>query len=548
MGVHFGHLVVLKARLTWRSFVRRGGALAVLAVVSIGAFAAPMWVGFAAFAYNVVLRGGADGFAAVALGVQLGWLTSAFLFAAFAEGFEWRVLLRYPIAPRTIFWINVFLAPFDVVALFLLPPLGAAVVALGKQAGWGAACGGALAAVAIVLLTAAMLQVALAGMAGLLRREWARAAVGLVFGLVCAAPALVFHRQVTAGHGLRATLETFYATAIDRPAALAAMLPTTALPLKIVHGAMARSASAILLGLAGSMLVLAMAARLGTRLAVAAALRGENAGDGGRRTASKRVGEFAPSVLHRVSAALVGAQLAILVARELRYWLRTPQILIGLMLTPAMAVFFVWQGAATGPVAMFLLPFICLASVLNLSSNQFGLDRDGVRLLFLLPLSPRSLLVAKNLGAGVVVGSELAISALFLSLLGAGPGAAGLAVAAFAALAALPAILIVGNFLSVAHPWRMTFRVGGTPPGAMASALAQFAALGGMAALIAIPFLLARVLGGPGAGMKWPVLGVAVIAMLAWGTWGLLLGPAARFLTSRQEQLLAVLAHPHETG
>jgi ABC-2 type transport system permease protein len=177
------------------------------------------------------------------------------------------------------------------------------------------------------------------------------------------------------------------------------------------------------------------------------------------------------------------------------------------------------------------------------SANQFGLDREGVRLLFLLPVDPRRLIAAKNLASFTVVLGETVISLVIVRLIGGAP-LSDLVAPALSVLATIPAVLVAGNALSVRHPWRMTFRVGGTPPGALASAFTQIFVVAGMAALLAIPTLAGRFVGG----RPLALAGTVVLGVFAWAVWSLSLGRAARALTARREQLLATLAHPHETG
>jgi hypothetical protein len=283
--------------------------------------------------------------------------------------------------------------------------------------------------------------------------------------------------------------------------------------------------------------VLVAGVALGTRWAVAAALAGETAGgpDSGQgRSRTARAGPW-----ERV----LGADIAVLVGRELRYWLRTPQVVLGLMVTPLMVLFFFREHRFAVDLRLFFLPFLCLVSVFNVSANQFGLDREGIRLLFLLPIEPRRLIAAKNLASLTVVTVETLVSLVVVRLVGGAP-IADLGAPALSVVATVPAVLMAGNALSVRHPWRMTFRVGGTPPGALASAFTQIFVVAGMALLLAIPTLAGRFVGGRPLALG----GTALLGVVAWTIWSLTLGRAARSLAARREQLLATLAHPHETG
>jgi hypothetical protein len=466
--------------------------------------------------------------------LHLGWLTSAFLFSAFAEGLELRALLRYPVRPSMVFALNVLLAPVDLVSLFLLPPVVAVAVASGRRAGLTAGLGVALACALTVLVTGVALHILLAALGRFLRREWSRAVAGLVFGLAFAAPSVVLHQHASRA-GLRSVGATVEAT-IPAAARLAARFPTSAFPALVVRAAFDGDAGGAALGLLGTLLLVAGGVVLGTRWSVSAALAGEAASGPGR---VRRAPVRGTSLVDR----LLGRELALLLGRELRYWLRTPQVLLGLLTTPVLVVFFFAQPGLPRSLRFLFLPLLCLVSVFNLSANQFGLDREGVRLLFILPVPPARLMAAKNLAALIVAAGGTLLS-LVLVRLWKGVPVRELVAPALSVAATLPAVLIAGNELSTRHPWRMTFKIGGAPPGAMASALVQLIVVAVMAVLLAVPVVAGRLLGAPGLALA----GTAAVGVVAWAAWAWSLGPAARRLVARQEHLLHVLAHPHETG
>jgi hypothetical protein len=527
-----GLLFAVKVRLLARSFVRRGAAQTALTIAVLLAVLVPSWAGLGGMARGVVARNGVAGAVAVLVTVHLGWLFSSFLFSAFAEGFELRRVLRYPVRPWTVFVMNVLLAPIDLVALFLVPPLFTAVVTTARVAGAAAAAGVAVAAVLTVLVTGVVLHILLAALGRFLRREWSRALAGLLFGLAFAAPSLAFNRQLTTRE-VSATLDHSVGAVVH----FGERLPTTAFPALVARGAAEARPAQVALGLAGTALVLAAGVALGTRWAVAAAMAGETTATAGPRGAARKVARPAPG------ERLLGADVAVLAGRELRYWFRTPQVVLGLLVTPLMVLFFFREHRFAVDLRLFFLPFLCLVSVFNVSANQFGLDREGVRLLFLLPVDPRRLIAAKNLASMIVVAGATLVSLTIILVVGGAPvvdlGAPALSVAA-----TIPAVLMAGNALSVRHPWRMTFRVGGTPPGALASAFTQIFVVAGMAILLAIPTVAGRFVGG----RSMALTGTALLGLVAWAAWGLSLDRAARALAARREHLLATLAHPHETG
>jgi hypothetical protein len=209
------------------------------------------------------------------------------------------------------------------------------------------------------------------------------------------------------------------------------------------------------------------------------------------------------------------------------------------------------QGGLSFTSHPFLLTFLCISAVISLSGNVFGLDQAGVRLLFLLPIAPRRLLLAKNLALVSLVAVVGAACVTLATVTGSMTVARALTTAASLA-AALPVALSLGCFLSVYHPYRMAFRLGGAPPGATISVLSQFAGLGVVAVLLLIPMSLVPVLLASRASEFWiqaATLGATLVfAGGLWAIWWVLLGVAARALVRRRELIIDRLAKPGETG
>jgi hypothetical protein len=538
-------LLGVKLRLMVRSLLRGSKIQNVVGVIVLVGLLAPVWLGLGAAARLAVGRQGAAGAVAVLGTVHFGWLVSAFLFSAFAEGLELRALLRYPVRPSVVFVINVLLAPCDLVALFLVPPLLAAVVAANRLRGAGAAAGLALAYLLAVLMTGVVLHMLLAALGRFLRRDWSRAVAGLVLGLAFATPTLALQRYITSKD--RQTSAATIAAGVPRAAWLAARVPTSAFPAMMARAAFAGDGAGFALGLGGAVMLLGAGVALGTRWSSAAALDSESFAGIRSRARSAITHEGSPargaSRPRSLAERVLGAALAVLVGRELRYWLRTPQVLLGLLFTPLLVLMFFYQPALPVGMAAFFMPFFCLISVFNLSANQFGLDREGVRLLLLLPIAPAQLVAAKNLAAFVVAATATAVSLVLVHTVHGLPWL-DLARPALSVLASLPAVLIAGNELSTRHPWRMTFKVGGTPPGAMTSALLQFVVVALMAVLLALPRGLGWLLDAPWLASA----GTLALGALTWALWAASLPGAARRLVRRQERLLQTLAYPHETG
>jgi hypothetical protein len=131
--------------------------------------------------------------------------------------------------------------------------------------------------------------------------------------------------------------------------------------------------------------------------------------------------------------------------------------MVGILVLPM--IFFSRGGRAPSDLA---IPFIgtgaiafSLLGLLQLMFNQFGFDRDGFRALVLLPVQRKHILLAKNLSLAPLV---FVIGSIFLAVLTAVahlPLLAGLA-SALQLIAAFLLLGMVGNFLSIVAPYRIT--------------------------------------------------------------------------------------------
>jgi hypothetical protein len=91
---------------------------------------------------------------------------------------------------------------------------------------------------------------------------------------------------------------------------------------------------------------------------------------------------------------------SLLVAREIVYMTRTPALLYQLAVVPlsAFALMFLAPTSKAGPFGAFMPMFVMLGTLAGRNLMLWGYDGPGVRTLFLLPVSPRDLVLTKNLG------------------------------------------------------------------------------------------------------------------------------------------------------
>lgn len=544
--MNFTLLVNLKTRLFLRSFSRRRSVGGILGLVALGLAFTPVWLGAAAAAYGAVVAYGAPAVTVVFATVQVSWLYVALILGAFTEAFDLRRMLRYPVDPRTVYLLNVLATPFDLVAVVLLPPLLAVVAAAGSLGGWSAALGAAGGMILLLLVTSALLQMLLGLLADLLKHEWARAGGGLLLGFAILGVAFALRGPMLAAdlHAARgqsailATLETLTL----QTASVAVYLVTASLPAGFVSAVIeGRIRDALGLGAASAALAYVLV-RLGAGGAARAALDRETRAV----AAASSAPDARPGMAARLLDAILAPDLAVMVGRDFRTFVRTPQIIMGLLTTPLIIGLFFAAPSQLVPASAYWAAFLTLMPALNLSANLFGLDREGIRTLLVLPIPPQRLMLAKNLTIVLLIAAEAMVSGLLLGLVGPRvPGIEALT-ALVGVFAVLPALLAVGNVLSIRSPWRMTFKVGGAPKGAIASALAQTAVLGGMAGMLALPIAGSRLYWGNSPLV--PLCGIAVEGAIAWLVWLLLLDGAGESLRRRREGMIDSLARAEETG
>jgi hypothetical protein len=542
-----GLLLGLKLRLMVRTVSRAGRLRGIASLLLVAVAFAPLWLGMTSVAYSSARQLGGTAVVTGFGAIHLTWMATSLLMGSYAEGFDLRLLLRYPVPPRDAFWLNVLVAPVDFVAFFLLPPLGGLVAGSAVRAGTAAGCAVAAAGIVLLFTTTAIAQVLLALLGRHLKREWTRALFGLLVGVAFIIPSIILRSGqgaqppagssvAAAGHWLKASLAHAESVFV--------WLPTTALPARAALAALDHHAAGAALFLVAAFGALLLLVRICAGVAVSEAMNRQAPSTGGTAGA-----EAGAAGLEGWLERLLPTDLAILVARDLRTFSRTPQILLGLLMAPAVVVFLNQQHHLQIQGGIFLVAFAPLTAALNLAANHFGLDQAGVRLLFLLPISARRLLISKNIACASV--ATVGVAACLLTTVFFGPhlDALGVFTAIATMAAALPVVLTFGNRLSVRSPWRMSFRLGGAPPGAMSSAFSQMFAVAIVALALAPGLLLLPAIQGDGLGVRLASLWItATIAAGLWTAWFFILPGAAAALDARRELIIDRLAKASESG
>lgn len=544
-GPRLGVLVELRLRLFLARLRGRGG-IAEGVARAVGLFVAgPAALAFAvalgAASYRLALR--APGWDPLAVSVSAGamlfavWNGWTLLGLAMGErdALGLSRMLLYPVAPGRLYALGLAASllgdPVAIVgALSLLGALTGAGVA--RPGAWLFGLAALLAGFAVATVTlVALLQEVLARLAA---SRWR----------------ILLALAVVGGLGL------LRAAASGREGGFEALLPVLrrarwlAYPAALAGEGAARlyrgeGAGAALLPAGLLLLSSAAAGALAYRLALGAARSG---GDGG----PSAVGGWAPSTPGERSsrAPRLSRWLGPLLELELRVLVRNPAARLSCVMVPAFVALFGGGllrgtlpagGAAASPVSRAVPLFVAVVyAQLSLQAfwlNPFGYDRGGARALFLAPVSPERILMAKNgahLLLGLVVGA-LSIGAY--AVVTGTPSVWALLSSAALALGLAPALLVTGNVVGTLAPRAVP---AGIQRGAAVSplaGLAGMAALSGAGLAFALPALAA-------VGWERPALvplAWAGLAAAGWAGWFAALPAMGRLLQRRREALLEVV-------
>jgi ABC-2 type transport system permease protein len=541
--------------LRWKLFLRStsvgnrvaGAAFTVLLLVAFS----PAWFGGAVAAWAGVRHSG-SAILPVAFGLcQLAWVSMGLLSGALGRSFDLDKFLRYPVRPRSIFAINVFASLLGPVPLMTLPTLAAVTIAASQRSGAAAALGVGAAAVCLLLVTAAVLQVLLAVLDEVLRRESTRFVatvlmtlcfVGMQFGTRLAA------RVLTEGAMLRfAHHEISGSQAVAIAGSFLGRIPTVAAPAQAAAGALDGEPLRLALGLLASVAILALAVLPGAALMRHTVRGGGDTGAAPERARKREAagGAFAlGGFLPRGAGAVLHY--------ELLLTLRHPQRLMSLLMAPLIGVVFFFNGrgggtfAAGGHARMDVgAGFVLLMLAMSVSSASlvlFSYDGPGVRAFFLLPVRPREVLLGKNLEQMLRLLAQFVLAFTALSFLSRGIWSPLLFTALLADLALIFCTLAVGTAVSMRHPVRarrrgLTGRGGNSWEAAMVS-FGVFLVAG----VIGVTLWGVRTLAGP----VWADPAGLVAASLALGVgasiWWRSLDVNARVFLECREKMIDALA------
>ncbi len=440
-----GAIVRLKLRLAMRQ--GRGPMGVVGLVLMLLFFVLPFGIGLAVFAY-VGLRtldpGAANEFRHLLLGGVLAfWLTFPIVGFSLNQSYDLTRLFIYPLHKRTIFVANLLACFVDPTLLLLLPLLG--VLAVRSATSPLAAALAALALLLFLAQTLALSQAILWGLLNVLRsrrmRDWALLVAPLLALTVYLGPQLLVHGAM--GPHLFERLVAWHPARYLGPSPVGMAAGT----LRAAEAGQYLTATLYLLGAAAYLFLTVL---LGGFVLSRLYLGEIGAYPRERRQATRG------SRLQRLPT----TPLASLALKEARYYWRDPRHK-SMFIAPLFPLAVVLVGALASHIwtptsALAFTGFVCLTGFASLFQNIFGVDREGLRLLFVTPCSREDILLGKNLAAIVVATLATTVAVMVVGLvLGDAP------FAAVCACFVLPLALImaaVGNAVSIHFPVRAARR------------------------------------------------------------------------------------------
>ncbi len=426
---------------------RRGRwAVAGLTVILALAFS-PLYLGAAAGSWIYASQSGPKALVVVFGLSQLAIVWTSLLAGALGRTFELDKLKRYPLRAREVFAVNVVASLLEPVVLMAVPSLVAACAGVARHSGALAAAQAAVGAILLLLVTASALQLLLAILDDLLRREWMRYVAAFLFTLTVIGFQLMVGR---AGDKMMASMRRSGMTPermLEEMSRGLAQLPTAAGPAAVAGAAPQGPIAHPLLGLVVALAIIALAVWLGGRIMWRSVLRGGVGSRVANRNGARPRGPFAlpwPGLTKIQS---------LLATRELVYMFRTPAILYQMIVMPLTVVAIAFLGRHREAGFGEVMPLFIMTSTLAARNLMlWGYDGAGIRTLFLLPFRSRDLVLTKNVAwlAGAFLEAALAFGVLAAVRSSQVLPQLPLMVSGYLAVVFVGASL--GTWVSIAHP------------------------------------------------------------------------------------------------
>ena len=379
----------LRWRITMNTTSRRGRWAAAGITLLVALAMSPFYGGGAIAAWAYVKQAGPPGLLVVFGGCQFAILWVSLLTGAMGRLFELDKLKRYPLRPLDVFATNTLASMSEPIVLMMLPALIAACLGAARHSGAAAGFTAALGALALLCVSVSLLQLLLALLDDLLRREWMRYLAAFFFTFTVIGFQIVVRRSsaefVAQARRAGITPERL----AGQVAAVFAKVPTVAGPAAVGGARPAGILGSPLVGLLVCVAIVAFCLVVGARIMARASRRPGVAGIAGRGSAAR--GSFTVRI-----PGFTDIQ-SLLIGRELLYLFRTPALLYQMGVIPLTVIAISFLGQPHQPAFGSFLPlFILVSSLAGRNLMLWGYDGSGIRTLFLLPLAARDLVLTKN--------------------------------------------------------------------------------------------------------------------------------------------------------
>jgi hypothetical protein len=405
----------------------------------------PIYLGGAFAAYKTASVHGRDTVLLVFGACQFAILWVSLLSGAMGRTFELDKLKRYPLSPLAVFFTNTLTSVIEPVALMTLPTLAALSIGVAQHDGLAAGLQTGLAAVVLLLVTLTLIQLLLALLDDLLRREWLRYVAAFLFIATLVGFQLTVSR-VSQGLVRRARELGVTADVVAEQARLIlGSLPTVAAPASIAGTHPAGPFASPWVGLVTSLAFLLLAVVVGARVMERASIRPIAGDTGGGRARGEQGLSLRVPGLTPVQGLLFG--------RELVYLMRTPSILFQMLITPLMVITLSLLHSKDDTAMPDSLPlFVLVSGLAGRNLMMWAYDGAGVRTLFLMPFTARDLVLTKLLGWFSTTALEATIAFTALSFLRGAAFATQLPTYVPAYLAVLLVAGVIGTNISIRQP------------------------------------------------------------------------------------------------
>jgi len=418
--------------------------------IMIVLFILPAGLGLGAFTYAGfhVLDGDGDCelLHLMLAGVWVFWMVFPLIGFSLNQSYDLTRLFIYPLSRRMIFVANLLGCCLDPTLLLVLPLF--AVIVASQATSLPALVLIVPALLLFLMQTIALSQAILWALLNVLRsrriRDWAILLAPLVMLAFYIAPHLLVRGAVGG--------DVFGRVIAWRPSRYFGYTPVGMAAGTVIcaaRGAWLGALGYLLGGAAYLLLTIALGGFVLSRLHLGEIGAGPAAG-------KQEVGRWGRFSLPRLAT----TPLAVLALKEVRYYWRDPRHKAA-FIVPLVPVLIVAAGVIVGQpwppsAAIIFAGFVCLFTFTKLFQNAFGIDREGLRLLFVTPCPRGDVLLGKNIAG---VGTATLATSVAVLATGAVIGDAPLAVICTSFVLPVAILLAaVGNVVSIHFPTRLARR------------------------------------------------------------------------------------------